>query len=293
MVSCGHLNYFDDMLHSFSINIKGELKVFRTPMVMGILNFTPDSFFAESRVMNTDSVKRRVDEMMKDGVDIIDVGACSTRPGSDSVEAEEELRRLEFGLGVVRQMGVDVPISVDTFRASIAEAVVEGYGANIINDISGGDMDNNMFDTIARLNVPYILTHTPGAPKEMQILTDYEDVTSEVLIDLSKKLRTLRLKGVADVIIDPGFGFGKTVEQNYEMLRSLEIFPKQLNAPMLVGFSRKSLIKQPLGIDTESAMNGTTILNTIALMKGASIIRVHDVKAAAEVVKLWKLVNLS
>lgn len=293
MVSCGHLNYFDNMLHSFSINIKGELKVFRTPMVMGILNFTPDSFFAESRVMNTDSVKRRVDEMMKDGVDIIDVGACSTRPGSDSVEAEEELRRLEFGLGVVRQMGVDVPISVDTFRASIAESVVEGYGANIINDISGGDMDNNMFDTIARLNVPYILTHTPGAPKEMQILTDYEDVTSEVLIDLSKKLRTLRLKGVADVIIDPGFGFGKTVEQNYEMLRSLEIFPKQLNAPMLVGFSRKSMIKQPLGIDTESAMNGTTILNTIALMKGASIIRVHDVKAAAEVVKLWKLVNLS
>ncbi|MCM1138485.1 MAG: dihydropteroate synthase [Muribaculum sp.] len=279
------------MFQPFSINLKGVLTTIVKPQVMGILNITPDSFFAESRTMNVDSVKRRIEEMLENGVDIIDIGACSTRPGAVVVSAKEELNRLKIGLCAMTTLGVKVPISVDTFRADIAEKVVNDFGVDIINDISGGDMDDNIFDVIAKLNVPYILTHTSGTPEMMQKLTDYDDVTADVLLSLSMKLRHLRLLGVSDVIIDPGFGFGKTMEQNYTMLKSLEVFPKQLNAPLLVGFSRKSMIKMPLNIESDSALNGTTVLNTIALMRGASIIRVHDVKAAKEAVKLWELSN--
>lgn len=280
------------MFQPFSINIKGELRTFNRPQVMGILNVTPDSFFAVSRAMSEDSIKFRVEEMVEQGIDIIDVGACSTRPGSESVNSDEEFRRLELGLSVIRRLGIEVPVSVDTFRAKIAEMVVDKYGVEIINDISGGDIDDEMFDTVARLNVPYILTHTSGEPKNMQELTGYENITADVLLFLSKRLRKLRLKGVSDVIVDPGFGFGKTIEQNYEMLKSLEVFQTELKAPLLVGFSRKSMIYKPLGVTPDLAANGTTVLNTISLMKGASILRVHDIKAAVEAVKLWEMANI-
>jgi dihydropteroate synthase len=218
---------------------------------------------------------------------MIDIGAYSSRPGADDVTPEEELRRLEMGLKVIRDIDSDIIVSVDTFRADVAREAI-AMGANIINDISGGNLDDKMFDTVASLKVPYILMHMRGTPQTMSSLTQYDDITADVLKDLSKKVNRLSLLGVSDIIIDPGFGFGKTIEQNFEMMRNLEAF-NVFGCPVLVGISRKSMIYRTLDISAEQALSGTTTLNTMALLSGASILRVHDVKEARQSIKLLEL----
>ncbi|MBO5456177.1 MAG: dihydropteroate synthase [Muribaculaceae bacterium] len=277
------------MFHPFTLNIKGELRSYARPQVMGIVNVTPDSFYKASRTMDCDAVKKRVDDMLLSGVDFIDIGAYSSRPGADDVSTQEEIDRIGVGLEVIRGLSMDIPVSVDTFRSEVAKVAIIEMGADIINDISGGELDERMFDTAAALNAPYVLMHMRGTPATMQLYTDYEDVTADILLDLSKKLRKLHLMGVADVIVDPGFGFSKTLEQNYDIMRSLETFSSQLGVPVLIGVSRKSMIKKALDVSSEDALNGTTVLNTIALMRGAAFLRVHDVREAVQAVKLYEL----
>ena len=255
---------------------------------MGILNATPDSFFAGSRKQTEAEIAARVQQIQEEGADIIDVGAYSTRPGAADVSPAEEWQRLAAALDIVRREHPAALVSVDTFRAEIAQRCVETYGVSMINDISGGDADAQMFDTVAALRVPYVLMHCKGTPQTMQQSPEYANVTAEVITDLSRKVRSLRERGVADIVIDPGFGFGKTVAHNYALLRHLDDF-RIFNLPLLVGVSRKSMITRPLGITADAAMNGTTVLNTISLMKGASILRVHDVKEAVEVARLHTL----
>ncbi|MFG6390801.1 MAG: dihydropteroate synthase [Candidatus Amulumruptor sp.] len=274
------------MFKPFSLNIHGRLIEYDRPAVMGIINVTPDSFYAGSRV-NADEIGRRVRDMMGDGADMIDIGGYSSRPGAAAVSETEEIDRLAAGISALREVSPDIVVSVDTFRASVAKVAIEQMGADIINDISGGDLDDGMFETVAALNVPYILMHMRGTPADMQTLTDYPDgVTAEVLRDLSVKLRKLRLAGVNDVIVDPGFGFAKTLEQNYRLMADMPMFAELLDAPVLVGISRKSMVTRCLGVPASDALNGTTALNTIALLKGAQILRVHDVKACAEAVRI-------
>ncbi len=274
------------MFKPFSLNIHGRLIEYDRPAVMGIINVTPDSFYAGSRV-NVDEIGRRVRDMMGDGADMIDIGGYSSRSGAAAVSETEEIDRLAAGIAALREVSPDIVVSVDTFRASVAKVAIEQMGADIINDISGGDLDDRMFKTVATLNVPYILMHMRGTPADMQTLTDYPDgVTAEVLRDLSVKLRKLRLAGVNDVIVDPGFGFAKTLEQNYRLMADLPMFAELLDAPVLVGISRKSMVTRCLGVPASDALNGTTALNTIALLKGAQILRVHDVKACAEAVRI-------
>ena len=271
----------------FTLNIHGELRVYNRPLVMGIVNVTPDSFYAGSRVTEKDAIVDRVEGMIAAGVDMIDLGAYSSRPGADDVNAEEEVARLRTGMEAIRSVSPDILVSIDTFRSEVARTAVCELGADIINDISGGDLDGDMWSVVADLKVPYILMHMRGTPATMQSLTEYDDVTADVIKDLSVKLRELRLRGVADVIIDPGFGFSKTLEQNFEMMKNLELFSQALDAPVLVGISRKSMITKSLGIAVEDALAGTIALNTIALMRGASIIRVHDVPEAVSAVKMY------
>ncbi len=274
------------MFKPFSLNIHGRLIEYDRPAVMGIINVTPDSFYAGSRV-NADEIGRRVRDMMDDGADMIDIGGYSSRPGAAAVSETEEIDRLAAGIAALREVSPDIVVSVDTFRASVAKIAIEQMGADIINDISGGDLDDDMFETVANLKVPYILMHMRGTPADMQTMTDYPDgVTAEVLRDLSVKLRKLRLAGVSDVIVDPGFGFAKTLEQNYRLMADLPMFAELLDAPVLVGISRKSMVTRCLGVPASDALNGTTALNTIALLKGAQILRVHDVKACAEAVRI-------
>lgn len=274
------------MFKPFSLNIHGHLIEYDRPAVMGIINVTPDSFYAGSRT-KADEIGRRVRSMIDDGADMIDIGAYSSRPGAAEVSEAEEIDRLSEGMAALREAAPDVVVSVDTFRASVAKVAIEQMGADIVNDISGGDLDGRMFETVASLRVPYILMHMRGTPADMQTLTDYPDgITAEVLRDLSVKLRTLRLAGVSDVIVDPGFGFAKTLEQNYRLMADLPMFAEMLDAPVLVGVSRKSMVTRALGITAKDALNGTTVLNTIALLGGAQILRVHDVKACAEAVRI-------
>lgn len=276
----------------YSLNLKGRLVTIDRPWVMGIINVTPDSFYSNSRVTDEQALVERVQAMMADGVDVIDVGACSTRPGSESVDAQGEMERLEWALAVIRRVAPDVILSVDTYRADVAHRCVEQWGIDIINDISGGTLDEKMFRTVADLRVPYVMMHMRGTPETMSGLTDYDNVTAEVLNWMSRRIDELRQKGVQDIIVDPGFGFAKTVEQNYELLSRLEAF-HSLEAPLLVGVSRKRMIYMPLDCDANQALNGTTVVNTIALMQGAHILRVHDVRAAAEAVKLVTLLRQS
>jgi dihydropteroate synthase len=222
---------------------------------------------------------------MKEGASIIDIGACSTRPGADEVSIEEEMSRLRMGLELIRKHRPDTIVSVDTYRADVAKMCVEEYGAAIINDISAGQMDEQMFPTIARLGIPYIIMHMKGTPKDMQVNPQYDHFLKEVFYYFSEKVQRLRDLGVKDIIIDPGFGFGKTLEHNYELMNHLEEFAL-FELPLLVGVSRKSMIYKHLGITPEEALNGTTTLNTIALLKGASILRVHDVREAMESIKI-------
>lgn len=279
------------MFHPFSLNLKGRLLEVSRPMVMGIVNVTPDSFYSESRTMDERSIGKRIEEMISDGVDIIDMGAYSSRPGASDVAMDEELSRLRMGMKILRSIDSSITVSIDTFRAKVAKSAVEEMGADIINDISGGNLDDEMFEVVSRLGVPYILMHMRGTPETMQQMCDYHDVTADVIKDLSEKLRKLHLLGVSDVIVDPGFGFSKTVEQNFEIMKHLDSF-SVLDSPLLVGVSRKSMITKTLGITADEALAGTVALGAIALTRGASILRVHDVKSAVESVRLYELSTL-
>ena len=270
---------------SYTINAGGRLLDLQTPVVTGILNATPDSFYAGSRTQTEAEIAARVHQIVDEGAGIIDVGAYSSRPGADDVPAEEEMLRLRHALDIVRREAPDAIISVDTFRADVAKMCIEEGGAHIINDISGGTLDKNMFRTVARLRVPYILMHIQGEPHTMQQAPHYDNLEQEVFLFLSQRVDQLRQLGVADIILDPGFGFGKTLAHNYELMNRLEDF-REFDLPLLVGISRKSMIYKLLGTTPAEALGGTIALNTIALMKGAHILRVHDVRAAVETVRI-------
>ena len=276
----------------YSLNLKGQLVTIDHPWVMGIVNVTPDSFYSGSRAMDEQSLVGQVKQMLADGADVLDVGACSTRPGSQSVDAQGEMDRLQWALAIIRREAPDTILSVDTYRAAVARRCVEEWGVDIINDISGGTIDEAMFATVADLRVPYVLMHMRGTPETMSRLTDYDNVAADVLEWMARRIDELRQMGVADVIADPGFGFAKTLEQNYQLLARLEAF-HALNAPLLVGVSRKRMIYTPLDCMADEALNGTTVINTMALLQGAHILRVHDVKAAVEAVKLTTLTRQS
>lgn len=256
---------------------------------MGILNATPDSFY-DGKINNTfDEIIKHASQMVEDGAKIIDIGGYSTRPSASDVSIIEELKRVIPVIEKLKTLYPNIIISIDTFRAEVAREAINN-GASIINDISAGELDHKMFETVADLNVPYIMMHTKGTPQTMQSLTQYENLIEEIISYFSIKINTLKSLGVNDLIIDPGFGFAKTMEQNYELLQKLPYF-KVLELPILVGVSRKSMIYKLLNISPDESLNGTTTLNTIALMQGASIIRVHDVKEAVETVKLLEKVN--
>ena len=276
----------------YSLNLRGRLVEIDKPLVMGIINATPDSFYSDSRMLDAHDIAGKANEMAQQGADIIDLGACSTRPGAQVVDASEEIMRLNVAVKAVRQaVGDEILLSVDTFRASVARHCVEELGVDIINDISGGDLDQLMHSTVAQLQVPYVVMHMRGTPATMQRFTNYDDdVAAVVLEELARKVDALHQCGINDVIADPGFGFAKTVEQNYRIMSQLEVF-HALDVPLLVGISRKSMIQRVLNCDAAHALNGTTALNTIALMKGAHILRVHDVRAAVEARTLVTFTN--
>ena len=267
------------------INANGKLMDLSEPQVMGILNVTPDSFYAGSRAETERDITQRIHQIVNEGASIIDIGAYSSRPNAQHISAEEEMSRLRTGLELIRKHYPEAIVSVDTFRADIARMCVEEYGVAIINDISAGNMDEQMFPTIARLGVPYIIMHMKGTPQNMQENPHYDHFLKEIFYYFSEKVQKLRDLGAKDIIIDPGFGFGKTIEHNYELMNHLEEF-HLFELPILVGISRKSMIYRLLGITPEEALNGTTALNTIALTKGAHILRVHDVKEAVETVRI-------
>ena len=267
------------------INTNGKLMDLSEPQVMGILNVTPDSFYAGSRGVTNGYILDRCQQILDEGASIIDIGAYSSRPGAAEVSEAEEMERLRNGLELIRQHYPEAIVSVDTFRADVARMCVEEYGVAIVNDISAGNMDDRMFSTIARLGVPYVIMHMKGTPKDMQKNPQYDHFLKEIFYFFSEKVQKLRDLGAKDIIIDPGFGFGKTIEHNYELMNHLEEF-HLFELPILVGISRKSMIYRLLETTPEKALNGTTALNTIALTKGAHILRVHDVKEAVESVKI-------
>ena len=267
------------------INVNGSLLDLSQPRVMGILNVTPDSFYAGSRTQTEAEIVRRVRQIVSEGAAIIDIGAYSSRPNADNVSSREEMERLRMGLKILFEIQPDAVVSVDTFRADVARMCVEEYGVAIINDIAAGEMDTDMFHTVAALNVPYIMMHMQGTPQSMQQHPHYDNLLKEVFLYFARKVQQLRDLGVKDIILDPGFGFGKTVEHNYELLAHLEEF-RIFELPLLVGVSRKSMIYRLLDITPQEALNGTTVLDTICLLKGADILRVHDVKEAVETVRI-------
>ena len=269
----------------YTLNVRGRLLDLSKPQVMGILNVTPDSFYAGSRMETEEAVRGRVRQIIAEGGSMIDVGAYSSRPGAADVSAEEEMERLRRGMRIVREEAPEIPVSVDTFRADVAKMAVEELGVDIINDISGGELDKEMFKTVAKLGVPYILMHMKGTPQTMQQAPHYEDLMKEVMLYFAEKVQQLRDLGQKDIVLDPGYGFAKTIDHNYELLRHQEML-EVFELPLLVGVSRKSMIYRFLGSSPEEALNGTTVLNTLALQKGANILRVHDVKEAVEVVRL-------
>lgn len=271
------------------MNINGNLVSLDEPQVMGILNITPDSFYADSRVNQDTAILKKAEQMVEEGAFILDIGGYSTRPGAADISPEEESKRVTQAISLIRSKFPDVLISVDTFRSSVAKAAVES-GANIINDVSGGILDATMFETVAQLKVPYILMHMRGTPQTMKDLNQYDNLLVDIGKELAEKCNQLKSLGVADIIIDPGFGFAKSIAQNYELLRNLGYFIR-LGYPLLAGLSRKSMIYKTLHIEPSEALNGTTALNMVALQNGASILRVHDVKEANETIKLYKALN--
>ena len=272
-------------LVQYSLNINGRLLDLSEPQVMGILNVTPDSFYSGSRKQTEDEIESRVRQIIGEGASIIDIGAYSSRPNADDVSPSEEMERLRKGLSVIQRVAPNAIVSVDTFRADVAKMCVEEYGVGIVNDISGGMLDKDMFATVAKLGITYILMHMQGTPQNMQQNPHYDDVVKEVFMYFAEKVQRLRDLGVKDIILDPGYGFGKTVEHNYELMNHQEEL-LEFELPLLVGISRKSMIYKALGITADEALNGTSVLNTISLLKGANILRVHDVATCVEVVNL-------
>ena len=270
-----------------TLNLRGKLYPLDEPKIMGILNVTPDSIYAESRTSDDTHIAERVKQMMEEGADMIDIGGYTSRPGADDVTPQEELERVRRGIRIVRKLYPEVPLSVDTFRADVARMCIEEEGADIINDIAAGMMDRQMFKTVARLGVPYIMMHMQGTPDTMQIAPHYDNLRREVMLYFAERIDRLCQMGAKDIIVDPGFGFGKTVAHNYELMNHLEDF-NIFKLPILVGISRKSMIYKLLGGTPQTSLNGTTVLNTIALTKGAHILRVHDVKQAVEAKRIWQ-----
>jgi len=269
----------------FTLNCRGKLLAAKHPLIMGIINVTPDSFYEGSRCDDADAVFRQTERMLKDGADIIDIGAQSTRPQSHLISMEEELTRLAGIVDVVTDKFPEAIFSIDTFYSKVAGICVAA-GASIINDVSGGQMDAGMLETVAKLGVPFVCMHMRGTPQTMQHLDDYDDVTKSVLDYFITRTEKCKAAGIKDVIIDPGFGFSKNIKQNFQLLNNLDKF-KMLDRPILVGLSRKSTIYKTLGVTAGESLNGTTVMNTVALMKGASILRVHDVKEAKECITLF------
>jgi dihydropteroate synthase len=270
-------------------NVRGRLVDFSTPKIMGILNVTPDSFYDGSRYNEISSAVRRAEKMISEGAHIIDVGGYSSRPGAEDISPAEEANRV---INIIKSIAKEFPhvlVSIDTFRSEVAAKALDA-GAGIINDITGGDHDKGLRKLAVESHAPYIIMHMRGTPKDMNLLTNYDDVTKEVITVLQKKVHEFSLEGIADVAVDPGFGFAKNVDQNFEMLRNLEAF-KMIGKPLLVGISRKSMIWRTLEVKPEETLNGTTALNMVALMKGADILRVHDVKEAVECVKLYSRIG--
>lgn len=273
----------------YTLNCKGKLLVVDKPLVMGIINATPDSFYADSRFSGRDRILEQAEKFIAEEADIIDIGGQSTRPGSEAVNEEEELRRIINGIEAVHEQFPSVVISVDTYYAEVAKKAVDA-GASMINDITAGNLDKQMITTVSQLQVPYIAMHMKGEPATMHQYSNYDDVTREVLDYFIEKKNQCNSAGIHDIILDPGFGFSKTIDHNFQLLKNLSVF-EMLNVPILIGLSRKSSIYKTLGISAAEALNGTTALNTIALMKGANILRVHDVKEAKEIIKLFDLVT--
>lgn len=269
------------------INVNGQLMDLSQPRVMGILNITPDSFYADSRKQTEKDIIARIHQILDEGGDFIDIGAYSSRPDASDVSPKEEMERLKYGLEILRNECPEAVVSVDTFRADVAKMCVEEYGVALINDIAAGQMDPEMFSTIAQLKVPYIMMHMQGTPQNMQKNPHYDNPVKEIILYFAEKIEKLRASGVKDLIIDPGFGFGKTLAHTYEILDKLEDL-QMFQLPILIGVSRKSMVYKLLGGGPEDALNGTTALHAIALMKGARILRVHDVKAATETVRIFQ-----
>lgn len=273
-----------------TININGQSIDFSEPKVMGILNVTPDSFYDGGRFLEEKKMVSKVEQMISEGVDFIDVGAYSSRPGATDISYGEETKRLSATMKVLRYRFPAIIISIDTFRSGIARKMVEEYGANMINDISAGSMDREMFRTIADLRVPYIMMHMQGIPQTMQKDPKYEHVVKDIITFFSRKVEKLKLLGVNDVILDPGLGFGKTLDHNYEIMNGLSLFAI-FNKPVMIGVSRKSMIGKLLGCTPDEALNGTIVLNTVALLEGVDILRVHDVKEAVEAIRIIEKLN--
>lgn len=272
-----------------TLNLRGNLVSLDTPAVIGILNITPDSFYSLGRQNTEKEILSTAENMLAEGALILDIGGYSSRPNAEDISTEIETDRISKALALIVKEFPESYISIDTFRSSVAKVAID-QGACIINDISGGTLDTNMFDTVAKLNVPYIMMHMKGTPQNMAQQTDYKNLLKEVILFFSERVEKLRILGVKDIILDPGFGFAKTAKQSYEILQNLDYF-KGLRLPLLAGLSRKSMIYKTLGISAEEALNGTTALNMAALINGASILRVHDVKAAVETVKLYKSIH--
>ena len=268
-----------------TLNLGGELVSLSRPLVMGILNVTPDSFYSGSRTQDKDEIANRVNTIVSEGADIIDIGAYSSRPNAEDISPEVEMKRLSTGLDIVRKLYPEAKVSVDTFRADIASRCVKEYGVQMINDISGGTLDNRMFETVGELKVAYVLMHMRGTPQTMMQQTRYEQIIPEMLYYFAERIARLESLGVNDIVIDPGFGFGKTLDDNYQLMNRLDEFAR-IGLPLLVGISRKSMIYKLLDKTPEESLNGTSVLNTLALLGGADILRVHDVKEAVETVKI-------
>lgn len=283
------MNQMQENSH-YTINVGGTLMDMSVPRVMGILNVTPDSFYADSRKQSDEEIAARTMQILQEGADMIDIGAYSSRPGAQDVTPDEEMQRLRQALQVLRRVAPDAVVSVDTFRADVARMCVEEYGVQMVNDISGGELDAEMFSTVARLKVPYILMHMKGTPQNMQADPHYDDLLTEMLQYFAHRIFRLHELGVTDIILDPGFGFAKTLQHNYELMHRLEDL-HVLGLPLLVGISRKSMIYRLTGGSPQDALNGTTVLNTIALAKGASILRVHDVRQAVEAVRITNMMR--
>ncbi len=275
---------------TMTINCKGKLIDLSIPKVMGILNVTPNSFFDGGKYKNEDEIISQVDKMLSEGATFIDIGAYSSRPSAEFVTEQEEMERIVPVIELILKHFPETLLSIDTFRAEVAKVSLES-GAAIINDIAAGELDDKMFEVIAQYNVPYIMMHMRGNPQTMQTLTQYDDIVKEILFYFSEKVKKARSFGINDLILDPGFGFAKTTDQNYEVLQKMELF-NLLELPVLAGVSRKSMIYKTLGNTAQEALNGTTVLNTIALTKGAKILRVHDVKEAMECIALFEKMSL-